>query len=183
MINGVGTNALEATLDAVSEEPGFAHVTFGLESDWVDGCHQRATTTDFVQNGKVVESRTARYVMESDEPAALLGTDQAASLGEYVLQAPTACYAATFAANAAVRNIELDSLRLEMRTDFDLHGFLGLDNSVRPGAQEVRVAVYATSSNASQEELRELTEIVQQRSPIRDTLASAVSVKTILVEQ
>lgn len=121
--------------------------------------------------------------MESDEPAALLGTDQAASLGEYVLQAPTACYAATFAANAAVRNIELDSLRLEMRTDFDLHGFLGLDNSVRPGAQEVRVAVYATSSNASQEELRELTEIVQQRSPIRDTLASAVSVKTILVEQ
>lgn len=38
MINGVGTNALEATLDAVSEEPGFAHVTFGLESDWVDGC-------------------------------------------------------------------------------------------------------------------------------------------------
>lgn len=92
MINGVGTNALEATLDAVSEEPGFAHVTFGLESDWVDGCHQRATTTDFVQNGKVVESRTARYVMESDEPAALLGTDQAASPGEYVLQAPAACY-------------------------------------------------------------------------------------------
>jgi hypothetical protein len=28
--------------------------------------------------------------------------------------------------------------------------------------------------------LRELTEIVQQRSPIRDTLASSVTVRTVL---
>lgn len=182
MINGVDTEALSETLDAVRKEPGLAHVTFGLESDWIDGCHQRASTTDLLQNGEVVETRTARYTMESDEPAALLGTDNAASPGEYVLQALAGCYAVTFAANAAARDIKLDSLRLDMQADFDLHGFLGLDDSVRPGAQEIRVDVHATSSNASPEQLRELTEIVQQRSPIRDTLASSVTVKTVLAQ-
>lgn len=183
MINGVDTEALAATLEAVREEPGLAHVTFGLESNWIDGCHQKAETTDLLQNGEIVQSRTARYVLESDEPAALLGTDNAASPGEYVLQALAGCYAVTFAANAAARNIELDTLRLEMHTDFDLHGFLGLDDKVRPGAQEVRVDVYATSKTSSQDELRELTKVVEQRSPIRDTLANSVSVKTTLVEQ
>lgn len=182
MINGVDTDALAGTLEAVRKEPGLAHVTFGLESDWVTGCHQKASTTDLIQNGEVVESRTARYVLESDEPAALLGTDNAASPGEYVLQALAGCYAVTFAANAAARNIELDSLRLEMQADFDLHGFLGLDDSVRPGVQELRVDVHATSPNASREQLRELTEVVQQRSPIRDTLANSVTVKTVLAE-
>ncbi|MGH3357657.1 MAG: OsmC family protein [Nocardioidaceae bacterium] len=180
MINGVDTEALSETMDAVREEPGLAHVTFGLESDWIDGCHQKASTKDLLQNGEVVETRTARYTMESDEPAALLGTDNAASPGEYVLQALAGCYAVTFAANAAAREIKLDTLRLDMQADFDLHGFLGLDESVRPGAQEIRVDVHATSSNASRDELRELTELVQQRSPIRDTLAGAVTVTTVL---
>ncbi len=182
MINGVDTDALAATIDAVRQEPGLARVTFGLESKWVTGCHQKASTTDLVQNEEVVATRTARYSMESDEPTALLGTDKAASPGEYVLQALAGCYAVTFAANAAARDIELDSLRLDMEADFDLHGFLGLDDAVRPGAQEVRVEVHATSSNASREQLRELTETVQRRSPIRDTLAGPVTVKTALAE-
>ncbi|WP_435198664.1 OsmC family protein [Janibacter sp. GS2] len=180
-MNGIDTEALSATLDAVGRDPGLADVTFGLESEWLDGCHQRASTTDLRQNGEVVETHTTRYTMESDEPAALLGTDKAASPAEYVLQALAGCYAVTFAANAAARGIELDSLRLDMRADLDLHGFLGLDESVRPGVQEVRVDVHATSSNSSREQLQELTDAVQQRSPIRDTLASAVTVKTILV--
>lgn len=181
MINGVDTKALEMTLDAVRETPGLAHVTFGLESNWVTGCHQKAVTTDLIQNNEVVSSRSARYVLESDEPAALLGTDKAASPGEIVLQALAGCYAVTYAANAAMRNIELDSLRLEMFADFDLHGFLGLDEKVRPGAQEIRVDVHATSNNATQEQLQELTEAVEKHSPIRDTLVSAITVKTTLV--
>ena len=182
-INGVDKQALDATIDAVRETPALAQVTFSLGSEWLDGCHQRSTTGELHQNGELVSSREASYVLESDEPAALLGTDKAASPAEYVLQALAGCYAVTYATNAAVRGIELSSLRLEMQTDFDLQGFLNLDDSVRPGAQEIRINVHAESPNASTEQLQELTDAVQKRSPIRDTLANPVQVVTTLVKK
>jgi uncharacterized OsmC-like protein len=180
IINGVDTKALSETLDAVRANPELAQVTFTLDSNWVDGCHQSAETGPVRQNGEEVETRTARYSLESDEPAALLGTDKAASPGEYVLQALAGCYAVTFAANAAVRGIELSSLKLDMEADFDLQGFLNLNDAVRPGAQEVRVTVHAESPNATGQQLEELTQAVQQRSPIRDTLVSPIQVTTTL---
>lgn len=181
-INGVDKQALDATIDAVRQTPALAQVTFSLNSEWLDGCHQRSTTGDLRQNGDLVSTREASYVLESDEPAALLGTDKAASPGEYVLQALAGCYAVTYATNAAIRGIELSSLKLEMQTDFDLQGFLNLDDSVRPGAQEIRINVHAESPNASAEQLQELTDAVQKRSPIRDTLANPVQVVTTLVK-
>lgn len=176
--NGVDTDALRETLAAVRNEPALAQVTFGLESEWLGGCHQRAVTSDVMQNGAAV--RTTRFTMESDEPEALLGTDHAPNPGEYVLQALAGCYAATFAAQATVRGIELATLRLDMETDFDLQGFLGLDPQVRPGAQGIRVVVHATSNNASDEELQGLVDAVEAHSPIRDTLANPVPVTTTL---
>ncbi|GFE13400.1 hypothetical protein Sgleb_14470 [Streptomyces glebosus] len=131
--------------------------------------------------GEVIADRTATFVFESDEPTALLGTDKAASPGEYILQALAGCYAVTYASVAATRGIELSSLTLDMQIDFDLLGFLGIDESVRPGAQEIRVGVRAQSPNATTEQLQELTELVQQRSPIRDTLAHPVKVTTTLL--
>lgn len=181
-LNGVDREALAATLDAVRATPALAQVNFTLNSAWLSGCHQRAETGALRQNGEVVESRRSSYVLESDEPAALLGTDNAASPGEYVLQALAGCYAVTYATNAAVRGIELSSLKLEMEVDFDLQGFLNLDVSVRPGAQQIRVNVHAESPNASQEQLQELTDAVQKRSPIRDTLANPVDIVTTLVK-
>lgn len=182
MINGVDTDALSDTIKAITEAPGLANVTFGVQSEWQTGCRQTAQTAELVQDGHPVSSRTATHVLESDEPMALLGTDQAASPGEYVLQALAGCYAVTFATHAATRGIELSSLRLELQADFDLHGFLGLAEDVRPGAQEIRVTVHAESPNAGQDDLEELTAAVEARSPIRDTLAGAVTVRTSLAD-
>ncbi|GLY70599.1 OsmC family protein [Amycolatopsis taiwanensis] len=180
--NGIDREALDATIAAVRAQPELAQVTFTLDADWKSGCHQRATTGELRQAGAPVETRTSRYVLESDEPAALLGTDHAASPAEYILQALAGCYSVTFAANATVRGIELSSLRLELEADFDLQAFLGLDNDARPGAREIRVTVHAESPSATRQQLQELTEAVQRRSPIRDTLAGPVQVTTILAE-
>lgn len=179
-LNGVDTAALRDTIDAVRADPELAQVTFTLGSEWLDGCHQRGSTGEFRQNGAPVTHRTTAYRFESDEPAALLGTDKAASPAEYVLQALAGCYAVTFATNAAARGIELASLRLEMEIDFDLQGFLNTDASVRPGAQGIKVVVHADSPNATRDQLQELTEAVQRRSPVRDTLAHPVQVTTTL---
>lgn len=180
MINGVDRDALFATIDAVKKQPNLAQVSFNLDSEWLQGCHQRATTGEVVQNGSQMESRKTNYVFESDEPVDLLGTDKAASPAEFILHALAGCYAVTFASNAAAHEIELSSLRLEMSADIDLQGFLNVNDQVRPGLQQIRVQVHATSPNASRERLEELTRTVEKRSPIRDTLASPVAVHTTL---
>lgn len=182
MLNGLDTDALFATIDAVKNQPELAQVSFNLSSEWLQGCRQQSTTGDVIQNGSVIQSREKTFVLETDEPEALLGTDMAASPAEFILHALAGCYAVTYAANAAVNGIELSSLRLEMATDIDLQGFLNLSADVRPGLQQIRVDVHATSPNASQERLEELTRIVQERSPIRDTLTSPVEVVTVLVK-
>ncbi len=182
MMNGVDKDALDATIEAIRENPELAQVTFTLETEWLGGCHQRSSTGDLRQNGRIVESRRSTYVLESDEPAALLGTDTAASPGEYILQALAGCYAVTYATNATARGIELTSLKLGLEADFDLQGFLNLDDSVRPGAQEVKVTVQAKAANATRQQLEELTKAVQERSPIGDTLRNAVRVTTVLAE-
>lgn len=179
-LNGVDREALNSTLDAVRKDPHLAQVSFTLGANWTGGCRQSAVTGATRQAGHTIADRTARYTLESDEPAALLGSDTAASPGEYVLQALAGCYAVTFATHAASRGIELSALRLDMEADFDLQGFLGLDEDTRPGAQEIRVTVHAESPNTPREGLRELTELVQRHSPIHDTLAHEVRVSTSL---
>lgn len=179
-INGVDVQGLRDVVKAVGERPDLAHVTFSVSSEWGGGMTTRSCTAPFRQAGEIESTRTAKHTFASDEPKALLGTDAAASPGEYVLQALAGCYAVTFAANAASQGIELDSLRFDLEGDFDLHGFLGLDESVRPGMQALRVTVHAESANASEEQLEDLVRTVEARSPIRDTLVAPVNVETVL---
>ena len=178
VINGVDTEQVGDLVEAIKARPELANVTFSVESEWAGSFAGKSRTGAVRQGGESDFVRSDPFTFESDEPPALLGADAAASAGEYALQALAACYAVTFAANAAAQSIELSDLRLELEGDFNLHGFLGLDDSVRPGMQEVRVRVHAASPNATREQLQGLVEAVQQRSPIRDTLASPVHVRT-----
>jgi uncharacterized OsmC-like protein len=171
---------IQETVEAIRARPELANVSFSMHSEWTGGFCASSRTGAITQAGAVDPSRTTSFPLDSDEPEALLGEDSAASAGDYVLKALAACYAVTFAANAAAAGIELESLDLDLAGDFDLHGFLGLDPEVRPGMQELRVTVSAKSPNASRAQLEELVETVQQRSPIRDTLASPVPVLTTL---
>lgn len=173
---------IQATIEAIQAQPELANVSFSLHSEWTGGFCANSQTGAITQAGEVDPARTTSFTLDSDEPEVLLGEDSAASAGEYVLKALAACYAVTFAANAAASGIELESLSLDLAGDFNLHGFLGLDPDVRPGMQELRVTVTAASPDASREQLEELVETVQQRSPIRDTLASPVPVVTTLAD-
>ena len=132
------------------------------------------------QAGAPDESRAGKFRMNSDEPAALLGSDTAVSPGEHLLQALAGCYTVTLAANAASRGIVLEGYRLHLEADFDLAGFLGVDKDQDPGASEIRVQVELDAPEASREQLEELVRVVEARSPIRGTLVRPVNVITQL---
>ena len=179
-LNGVDVVALNNTIEAVRNERSLGEVTFAVDGSWEGGFRLQAETGTMVQGGTPDPSRSGKFRMESDEPAALLGGDSATSPGEHLLLALAGCYTVTLAANAAARGIELEGYRLHMEADFDLSGFLGIDAATAPGAQGIRATLELAAPNASREDLEELVALVEARSPIRDTLTRAVEVTTRL---
>lgn len=180
LINDIDVQGLRDTTTAVRANPQLGQATFSVNGAWQGGCRLTAQTGALTQGGERDESRVARYVMSSHGPAALLGTDTAVSPAEYLLQALAGCYTVTLAALAAAQGIELKSFRLGLEGDVDLRKFLGIDPTVRPGLQQVRVHLHVDAPDTPREQLEELVALVENRSPIRDTLVSPVDVVTTL---
>src|SRR4051812_15762792 len=97
MVNGVDVDALTDTIEAVRRERSLGEVTFSVDGDWAGGFRLRAETGSLVQAGAPDSSRKGMFSMQSDEPAALLGSDTAVSPGEHLLQALAGCYTVTLA--------------------------------------------------------------------------------------
>lgn len=168
------------TVEAVRGNRALGEVTFSVSGHWDGGLRLDSHTGPLTQAGETDQSRDHKFSMSSDEPEALLGSDAAVSPGEYVLQALAGCYTVTLAANASAQGVQLKGFQLELTADFDLSGFLGVDDKVRPGAQQIRVSLDIDAPEATTEELENLVQLVEARSPIRDTLTRPVEVVTSL---
>ncbi|WKX23242.1 MULTISPECIES: OsmC family protein [unclassified Streptomyces] len=180
LINDIDVQALRDTKAAVRANPELGQAKFTVNGSWQGGCQLTAQTGALTAGGERDDKRVAQYTMSSDEPVALLGSDTAVSPAEFLLQALAGCYTVTLAAHTAAKGIELKDFRLELEGDVDLRGFLGIDPSVRPGVQQVRVRLHIDAPDTPREQLEELISLVESRSPIRDTLVSPVDVVTTL---
>lgn len=180
VVNDINLIALGETIEAVRDNPPLGQVTFAVAGKWAGGFRLNSATGALRQAGILDETRTQRFEMSSDEPAALLGTDTAVSPAEYLAQALAGCYAVTLAANAAALGIELRSMDLDIEVDFDLRAFLGIETNTPVGARQIRAQVTLDAPGSDSLQLRELITLLEQRSPIRDTLTRAVDVVTTL---
>jgi len=102
----------------------------------------------------------------------LLGQDKGANPVEYVLVALAACVTTSVVYHAAARGIHVESVESSLEGNIDLRGFLGISEEVLKGYENISVTM-KIKSDASPEQLRELTEL----SPVFDTLTRAVPVK------
>ena len=85
-----------------------------------------------------------------------------------------ACLSGTIVYHAAARGIALDGLECTIEGDVDLHGFLGLEKTVRPGYQQIRVA-FKVTGDFDDNQLAELASLVRY-SPVRDIVTNPVPV-------
>jgi len=173
-INGIDVARLSGTIDHISDNPALARFQFRARNKWIDGGHNRSTIKEFYGAGQEDTSRTEPFVLDVDEPPVLLGENRAPNAGEYVLHALAACLTGTLVYHAAARGIALEGLECTIEGDVDLHGFLGLDESVRPGYKNVRVAFKATG-DFDDEQLAELASLTRY-SPVRDIVNNPVPV-------
>ncbi len=170
--NGVDVLKLVQTMEAIEARPALAAFTFRNVNRWFRGAHSRSVILDFQGAGREIESRTEPFVLEADEPEALLGEDRGASPLEVVLHALAASLTTALVYHAAAQGIEVESVESSIEGDVDLRGFLDMAPGVRPGYRQIR-AELRIRSGADAARLEQLL----RHSPVLDVLSNPVSVQ------
>lgn len=164
-LNDVDIEAVGGLVQAIREDPAKAQTTWAAHVTWKGGFASEARSRDFAPT-------------QSDEPAGLGGGDTAPNPVEQLLGALGNCLAVGYAANATVGGIQLDSLRVDLKGDVDLHVFLGLaEGHAGFSGIEAKVTI---ESPATREELEQLHAAVVKSSPVGHTLRNAVPVDVVL---
>ncbi len=174
IVNGVMVDDMFATIDAVKATPAIAKFKFGVRNRWGNGSHT-ASTVDTFQGALQQLSHAQPFVLESDEPAILLGKDTAANPGEYLLHALAACLTTAMVYHAAARGIQIYELESTVEGHIDLHGFLDLDKNVRTGFEGIRVH-FKIRADIPEEKLQEVVDLAPRYSAVFDSLVNGVPV-------
>jgi uncharacterized OsmC-like protein len=173
--NGVDTQQMYGTLDAIKAQPELGRFAFRARNRWIAGAHNRTTIQGFYGAGQEDESRGAPFVIDAGEPAILLGTDTGANPAEYLLHALAACLTTSLVYVAAARKVALTEVESTLEGTMDVRGALGLSDEVRNGFQHIRVS-FRLKGDAPVEKLREVVERAQQRSAVYDMVTNGVPV-------
>jgi uncharacterized OsmC-like protein len=173
--NGVDTEQLFGTLDAITADPSLAKFQFRARNRWIDGAHNRTTIQDFYAANQEDTSRTRGFVLDAGEPAILLGTDTGANPAEHLLHALAACLTTSLVYSAAARGVHLTEVESTLEGDMDVQGALGLSDEYRNGFEQIRVS-FRVTGDAPEEKLREIVARAQQRSAVFDMVSNGVPV-------
>lgn len=179
-LNGVNVDQLVATINAIQQNPDLARFQFRAHNEWAGGGQSRTSIQSFYGAGQEDNSRTRPFILVGDEPPVLLGNNNGPNAVEAVLHALASCLAVGFIYNAAAQGIRVEGLSFDLEGDLDLHAFLGLSKSSRPGYENIRLT-YQVKSDAPREKILELCDYVQSTSPVLDIIRNPVPVSVELI--
>lgn len=176
ILNGVDVDQLLGTIEAVKSDAAIALFKFSATTKWINGGHCKTEIREFYGAKQKDISRAAPFVIEGDEPGVLLGKDHGPNAVEAVLHALTSCLSVGIVYNASAMGIKVKSLNFSIDGDLDLHAFLGLSDTIRPGYKNINVLVHADTS-ATNEEFNDLLKYVKKTSPVLDIISNPVPVQ------
>jgi uncharacterized OsmC-like protein len=174
-LNGLDVRAATETIEAIQADPSLARFRFRASNTWINGGENRSTIRDFYGAGREDDSRTVAFEFTNGEPPVLLGDNEGANPVEFLLHALAGCVTTTFVLHAMARGISIRKLATRLEGDLDLRGLLGLDDSVSPGYEQIRIAM-DVEADCSDEQLDDLLAYSQAHSPVCNTVCRPVPV-------
>lgn len=84
--SGIAVDQLVATSEAIQENPDLAQFRFRSQTQWLQGGHSETRIQSFYGAGQEDPSRQTPFVVVSDEPPVLLGTNQGPNASNYSSQ-------------------------------------------------------------------------------------------------
>ena len=156
--------ALAAASAYLTENPNEARYTDSVASARLEGgLHVRVT-------GPGGEA------METDMPAGVGGAGALPGPGWYLRASVAACVASLASMRAAQLGIEALACDVDVDSESDDRGILGLDASVPGGPLSMRIALRLQAPGASEARLREVAAWAVDHCPVSDAMRRAIPV-------
>ena len=179
--NGVDTNTMFATLDAIKAQPEIAQFRFRARNRWLGGAHNRSTIKDFYAACAEDTTRAEAFTLDAGEPAILLGTDTGPNPAEYLLHALAACVTTSLVYSAAARGVRLTSVESMLEGDLDVQAAMGTNTEdYRNGFERIRMTV-TISGDAPAEKLRQVVQRGTDRSVVFDSISNGVPISVDVI--
>jgi uncharacterized OsmC-like protein len=176
-MNDVNVDAMKQLDKTLRENPALARRTVRVKSSWLRGTKTLIEIGEHQAQGARVTPKTRRFVVTADAPPGLGGVDAGPAAVEALLAALAACLTSGIAANAALFEVPLDAVDIDMEADIDLRGLLGHDRSVRNGFSDIRYNV-TIQSPAPEDKVRRCKETIDRKSPVLEALTRPVNVSS-----
>lgn len=133
----------------------------------------RSTTR--IKNGLTCEIQEGNWKFLADMPESVGGNAGGPTPGVYGRAALGSCLAIGYMMKAAVMNIPITTLEVEVQADYDDGALLGTSN-VAPGYLEVRYTV-TIESDAAEEDILKMLDDADRHSPYLDVFSNSQSCK------
>jgi len=174
-LNGWDVDAVDEAVEGVREDPESGRLTWRSRVVWDGGFGMDVRTRAIEQLG---QGLSRHFTFRGDHPPELLGGNTGPTAIETLLAALGSCMAGTFAAQATVRGVEIDSLEVDVEGDIDLNGFFGL-RPVHPGVSDVKLS-FRVESDADATVIGEILDAARTHSPVFGSLTRPIEVETVL---
>jgi uncharacterized OsmC-like protein len=179
-LNDLNLEKLKETDAAIRQNPGLEKVVVKARSKWCRGTTTEVTLSEWYAGGNRMTAPARRFTITVDEPADLGGGDRAPFPPEVLLAALAGCVTNATVTNAALFNVPIDGIEMELEAHLDARGFLGHDKSVRNGITDINYTI-TIQSPAPEDKVRKCKETIDRKSAVRDTLANPVNVTSKFV--
>ena len=179
-LNDVDVDGMKELDRKVRENPALGKRTVKLRSTWRRGAKALVEIGAQDVMGKPATPPTRRFFITVDAPPGLGGVDAAATAAEALVASFAGCLTSGIAANAALFDVPIDAIGIEVEADIDFRGLLGHDKSVRNGFSDIRYTV-TIQSPAPEDKVRRCKETIDRKSPVGDTIAQPTKISSRFV--
>lgn len=154
--------ALERNRNAIEQKPELGRGT--------------ATTKVRIRGACTVDIEDGGWKLVCDESVGDGGGGEGPDPGVYGRAALGSCLAMGYAQWGAILGVPLDSIEVDVHSDYDAFAMFGFDKTKPPGWGRVRYVVRIESS-APEEDIRRLIDQTDALSPLLDDFARALSIQ------
>jgi uncharacterized OsmC-like protein len=128
-----------------------------------------------IESGLVVTvTGPAGESLRTDMPLGIGGTATAPSPGWFLRAAAASCVASLIAIRAAATNVTLGAVEVEVDSESDDRGILGLDETIPAGALSTRVMASIDAPGLDRPALEALVRWAVEHCPVTDSISRAV---------
>ncbi len=154
-MHNVRVDQITAKKNECIDNPQAGTIEFNLEGNWRVKNEQK-------QFGGNISFPEGELLFEADFPPFLGGEGRAPSALAYCFYGAMSCYGSTFSTQAAMTDIKLDALKINLKLSVDFRTALGVGDFPPLNKFEFDVQV---KSDASEEEIQRVKKLTDERCP------------------